>query len=372
MNYRYAQAHTSGPRWYVEYYCTNPATDKLTRKRVYINRLRSNSLKERTARKLCDHINARLDSGWNPFVTITHQKLNVPLKDAFTYMMKFKAAYLRPRSLPNYRERISSLLSWIENTYKREILSHEFTESMAQDFMHHQITFTGINARTFNSKLIDYRGFFNFLQQHRYCQINPFKVVKNLKEQDKKRMPLSSDMQRRYRDHVKENDLPLYYASMLCYYCGLRPVEIVGIRIRDIRGENKLIHIYPENGKGGRQRSAPVPDVFYPELQEYITAIPEDFYLFSTNLLPGVKKIAPTRLAGRFAKVRDALGIPPEITFYSLKDTSAENLDYAGFSTKSLQLLYGHSTIATTDKYMTNFGAKAFKQLIENFPRFGV
>lgn len=228
MNYRYAQAHLTGDRWFVAYYFLNPYTNEICRKRIYINRVRDPKLRERIARKLCETINNRLDAGWNPFIREDQKNLIEPLPAAHGLYVQIQEC-IPPSPLPSKLP----LIEWTEKKFRKGFLANDVTDKMANDFMREQLLIKGIKARTYNSKLIDYRGFFSFLVKHRHCQHNPFKAVDRIKQQYKKRMPLSTEMQIQYAKWTRENDYPMYMASMLCYYCGIRPAEIVALKVRD-------------------------------------------------------------------------------------------------------------------------------------------
>jgi len=53
-----------------------------------------------------------------------------------------------------------------------------------------------------------------------------------------------------------------------------------------------------------------------------------------------------------------------------LKDTCADRLIEAGFSTKTLMDLFGHSDIATTDHYLRGINTIVDKRLLAEFPEF--
>jgi integrase/recombinase XerD len=369
--FRYAELHDTGPRWYVHFYALNPDSGKLQRVRHYINSQKNVALRKKLATQMIHLINSKLDQGWNPFISDSQKKMFVPLKTALENALKYKARYVRPRSLPNYQSRIHRLIDYLKNRKQVDIRCGDFTSIMAQDYMTHLLQSENISPTTFNNYLTDYRTFFNYLVKTRHCNENVFRSVDLLPETQKRKRPFTDQEQIRYREYLEKHDHPFLIISLLCYFCGLRPGEMCQLQIRDISIKRQMILVSPQISKNKKQRMIPVADAFWPMLLDYIKGAPGDHYLISRQMKIGSVKILPQRIAERFRQIAIQLGFDQDLKFYSLKDTCADNLDQSGYSTKTIRDLFGHHSIAVTDAYMKQINTRALDQLRMNFPDFG-
>jgi site-specific recombinase XerD len=123
--------------------------------------------------------------------------------------------------------------------------------------------------------------------------------------------------------------------------------------------------------KNDRTRIIPIPEVFRIQLQEYLQGKDPQLLLCAKGFKPGKEKIAPTRIAEHFREVADRLGFTKDVQFYGLKDTCAENLIRAGAHAKTIQTLFDHTSLKTTDAYMSKIHAPQLEQLRDTFPEFG-
>ncbi|MGE0638397.1 MAG: tyrosine recombinase XerC [Bacteroidia bacterium] len=370
VNYRYAELSAIGQRWYVYYYVVNPASGILQRMRVYVDRQKSEANKKRLARKLIDTINNRLDEGWNPFIAEKDVKQYTPVLKALDFALTYKLSYLRERSKPNYRQRIRYLTEWLKkNNHDRKFI-FEFSENMAIQLMNELMMSGKLEGRSYNNYLIDYRTFFNLLVKQKYIATNPFHAVGKIKERAKTKQPFTVDQQQRYSDYLKEHDYDFYIISGYCYYCALRPNEIVQLRVQDIVFEKQMFRVPPEIAKNDKVGLIPIADVFFNELVKYLASTPKHYLLCAKGCKPGTEKIYPTRIAEKFREIADILEFPPSVQFYGLKDTCADRLDENQFTIKTIRDLFRHSNIAVTDEYMKGINPRMDERLKTQFPKF--
>lgn len=370
IKYRYAELNTAGKRWYVYFYAFNPASGKLERKRIYVNRARTRETKIRYAKKLIDTVNGRLDQGWNPFILEKDLKQYTHLLRTLDLMLNYKLAYLRESSKANYISRIRKLKKWIKQRGKEKMFVFEFDESMAIDFMNNLLMIEKIKGRTYNNHLIDYRSFFNLMIKHKYITSNPFHAVDRMPEESKVKQPFSEDQQKLYKDYIKENDYDFYIISQYCYYCALRPNEIVQLKVKNFDLKKGLVFVPAHISKNRKDRIIPIANVFLQELKKYFTDTDANHFICAYGFLPGKSKIFSTRIAEHFRRIANKIGLPKDVYFYSLKDTVAGNLMDAGFSAKDIRDLFGHSSIAVTDNYLRRRNAYLNEKLRTNFPEF--
>jgi integrase len=368
--YKYAQL-CKGLRWYISYSVENPFTKKLERKRIYISHIKNENNRLRYALRLINEINSRLDKGWNPLISNEGESKFIFLSEAFEKLLEYKRAYLRKRSMPNYESRVRVLTDWIAMQKLSGIYAFQFSAKHANELMTYLLVKRKFKAVTYNNYLSDFRSIFTWFQKQSFTDSNPFEGINYLPEEKKIRQTFTPEELTRYVDYLKNYDYDFYIISCYCYYCAVRPNEIVQLKIKNIDLEKGIIEIPAEISKNKRQRKIPIAKLFLNELKSYLPGKDKDYYLCSKQnnmLLPGKKKIAPTRIAEHFKIIAKHLELPDNVKFYSLKDTCADRLIESGFSAKTIRDLFGHSSIAITNEYLQSRNAIVDTRLVNEFP----
>lgn len=367
FDFKYAELRT-GKRWYVEYYVKNPETGCLDRKRVYIDSQKSLVNRRKLGENLCININKKLDTGWNPNTEARSRNQFVTLLDALKFSEKYKASYMRSRSVNDYKNRLKKINHWLTETKNDKLLCYEFNEEHAIQLMNHLMMKCDITGRNFNNYLMIYRTTFNLLVKQRYCVANPFQAISKLPETKKYRQAFSTDEQKTYVDYLKANDFDFYIISQLCYYCALRPNEICQLRIKDIDWTNQTIHVSTTVAKNKRERSPVVADVLFSQLQKYYAGCAPGLFICSKGMKPGQEPLQPARISDHFRRVADKLELRKELQFYSLKDTCADRLLASGCDPRVLRDLFDHADLHATDKYIQSRNSQHMSVLKSNFP----
>lgn len=125
----------------------------------------------------------------------------------------------------------------------------------------------------------------------------------------------------------------------ILYLAGLRVSELLGLTGRSLRAEHTALQI---TGKGDRTRLVPIPR----ELWETIAAFanPEDL---EARMFP-ITRQAVWKILKRLCL---QAGLSPKISPHSLRHSFATHLLQGGMNLRTLQLLLGHQSIATTEVY---------------------
>jgi len=90
--------------WYITYYVLNPYTNRMTQRRVKINRVKSITARRKFAREIVVAINKKLSTGWNPFIEQDTTRTFVKYKDAVTAYFTAKSKELQKISIRVYIE----------------------------------------------------------------------------------------------------------------------------------------------------------------------------------------------------------------------------------------------------------------------------
>ncbi|MBZ5723278.1 MAG: tyrosine-type recombinase/integrase [Acidobacteriia bacterium] len=137
-------------------------------------------------------------------------------------------------------------------------------------------------------------------------------------------------------------------AAASCYAAGLRVSEAVHLRIRDIDSQRMVVRV--EQGKGQKDR--------YVMLSAKLLGILRDWWRYakpSAWLFPGDTAGQPvTRSAVEKAchRASQRSGISKPITPHSLRHAFAVHLLETGTNIRTIQLLLGHRSLATTARYL--------------------
>ena len=139
------------------------------------------------------------------------------------------------------------------------------------------------------------------------------------------------------------------------YSMGLRLGEGIGLRVGDIDGKRRLVHI--RDGKGRKDRYVPLPCTTLNMLRQYWKTH-ENNHLVFPNMTGGLKRIRNTRRTMDRGGVQGALkaalrdyGVRKKVSVHSLRHSYATHLVEAGINLRLIQEYLGHASPATTAIY---------------------
>lgn len=135
---------------------------------------------------------------------------------------------------------------------------------------------------------------------------------------------------------------------MTTYACGLRISEVCKLQVGDIDSQRMLIHI--RDGKRGRDRYVMLSPTLLACLRQYYRLVqpPKPF------LFPGPEAgspISPEAVRDALKKAATDCGIAKRVTPHSLRHAFATHLLEAGVDSRKIQVLLGHKSIRTTERY---------------------
>jgi site-specific recombinase XerD len=133
-----------------------------------------------------------------------------------------------------------------------------------------------------------------------------------------------------------------------CYAAGLRLSEVLHLKVADIDSHRMVIHV--AGGKGQRDRYVMLSPTLRQCLREWWRRTRPTDWLF-----PGQRPSHPmdkgaVQWACRLARFRS--GIVKPLTPHSLRHAFAVHLLESGTDVRTIQLLLGHRSLATTARYL--------------------
>jgi integrase/recombinase XerD len=144
-------------------------------------------------------------------------------------------------------------------------------------------------------------------------------------------------------------DEPHYRVALETMYgSGVRVSELLALRPTDIDSRRMLIHV--REGKGQKERLAPLSETLLDDLRAYYR-----FYQPKTFLFFGREPHRPmSERALRYACTRagKAAGIQRAFSLHSLRHSFATHMLEKGVDIRTIQVMLGHGTLATTAQYL--------------------
>jgi len=135
---------------------------------------------------------------------------------------------------------------------------------------------------------------------------------------------------------------------LIAYSAGLRVSEVVRLKIADI--DSDRMQIFIRSGKGKKDRIVPLSKMILVLLRAYYK-----LYMPSNWLFEGQEAGMPYSIRSAqiiFRTACEALKLPRNIGFHSLRHSYATHLLEQGTDVKYIQSLLGHNDIKTTLRYL--------------------
>jgi site-specific recombinase XerD len=135
---------------------------------------------------------------------------------------------------------------------------------------------------------------------------------------------------------------------MTTYAAGLRVSEATHLKVTDIDSQRMMIRV--DQGKGNKDRYVMLSPRLLEVLRTYWKSARPQTWLFPGDI-PG-QPITKNAVEQACQKAHRACGITKPITPHSLRHAFATHLLEAGTNVRSIQLLMGHRSLATTSRYL--------------------
>ena len=230
----------------------------------------------------------------------------------------------------------------------------------------------GLSTSSISRTLSSMRGLYHFLMSAGICDNNPAKSVHNDKSEKKELLILTSKEVEALLSQPSANDIKgIRDKAMLeiIYATGIKVSELIGLNLNDLNTQLSFIRC----GEGDKERFIPI----YPLALKAINAYLEQ----SRKLLVGNSNenalfvnIAGERMTRQgFWKIlkayADSANIKKTITPHTLRHSFAAHLLENGADIHDIQLILGHSDIASTQRYTQYLKDKMKNSYIKFHPR---
>lgn len=343
---------------YVEFYAFDPAMGRLRRKRIKTNRIKGVVKCRQYVRDLIKRITVQLNRGWNPWIAKDVSDLHVfsEIMDRFyTHIGKMlESGYYRKETYNGYKSYLKILRMYstkIEPIY----YAYQFDRTYCVEFLDYVFIKRDNGAQTRNNYLHFLRLFSGFMVEKGYAKSRPSDGISTISKRlyKKGRTVIPVEEVAKITDYCLIHDRHFLFACYLLYYCFIRPVEMVRLRIEHFNLKAGTITIPAECSKNKKEQTVTVPKkILQYALELGIFSEPVQYFVFSDGLRPGRNEINPKIFRDHWGKLRKQLGLRKEWKFYSLKDTGiTQMLKSKVVQTIEVRDQARHSSLSITDLY---------------------
>lgn len=268
-------------------------------------------------------------------------------------VMIYQTELYRDKTISGYRAYFAEFIDIIEKVNLDAVTEDDFRR-----YITHLLNVRGLSPVTVNIRLSSVRAMFKRMLNEGIIEHNPAERIRKLKTDEQRIFTLTDDQVRRLFSVIDIDYFPAYrdYVAMLTMLkCGLRSNEINALEVRDIDFENSVIVLPGAKNKNRKTRMVPMTQQVRREISELIAEVREAFgevTLVFTNQFG--EPLRFDRIRKRMQIYAKKAGLVDEVRAspHSLRHTFAVNYLRNGGDLRSLQMILGHSDLATTQIYL--------------------
>lgn len=382
--------------WFIYFEVYNLVTLQTIRKqfRGGINYFPTVKGRTRAAKTLANVWREKLKRGWSPFYNAAPQLNRMNINEALTFALGKCSVSISTRRC--YKTTVTFIKEASEE------LGMQYQPIIQVKRQHIKLLLEECKKKWTNSGFNKHAGYlsavFEQLVDWQIIEYNPAKKIKTLPvAETRKYVPLTGPEKDRLREYLFIHHYRFFVYLMVLYHTGIRPKEILMLKIKDIDLSRQIITIMPiieaENSKTKTIRYVPISNQLLPFLRELqLHNYDQYYYIFGSPYEPGrgnkgsaagkltgamhpdyfkpsltkIKRDTVTRLWNTVVKGK----LKIDKYQYALKHTGCDDKLLAGIDLDSLKELYGHASKYMTEKYASVLMQLHFKKVQENSPAF--
>lgn len=207
--------------------------------------------------------------------------------------------------------------------------------------------------RSIARRLSSLRSFYKFLVIHKIASHNPLEEIETPKLDKKLPVSLTYEQVQRL---FEQPDLTLYVGYRdrvimeLFYSSGLRVSELVALNRKDFDPENLLLRL---KGKGKKERIVPITKNAAQWINDYLQHGDRPPYADKEAIFINKlgTRLSPRSVDRKFDLYLRSSGLAANATPHTIRHTIATHWLENGMDLKTIQVMLGHSSLATTTIY---------------------
>lgn len=349
-----------------------------------LNKIADLKIRESEYNELSRSLLKKLQNGWNPNIADDIQNhADYYIIEALRFALEKKKPNVAKKTYSAY----DGTINFIETAVNK--LGLDKLKIVDAKRMHVKLIIEKAKSlnkwsnKAHNKHLNHFKAILSELIEYDIIENNPAFNVKNLRvEESIAHVPPTDEQMEIIKKELTTNHPNFYNYIRLIFDLGIRPVEILEIRLSMVNMEDDIIQLIPENTKGRKKyRTLPINKYLKSYLQSMnFDSLPKEYYLFGSFREPGAGNIGkhedfipgPTHLSRDTATKRweriVKIGLKIDVTMYSMKKYGSNKKYDAGISLDAIQGVFGHSKKETTLIYVTKQNEINRKEIMDKSP----
>ena len=281
------------------------------------------------------------------------KELQLIIEEWLNYL-KNNLVYSR-HTLDAYATDLFYFFNFIHHHYQESVSISIISNLQIQDFRAWLAARKKDNIKTVSNAraLSVIRNFYRYLKNKKHIEnknVFTIKILKNTKTLPKG-LPLDATIEaiKTIESLPKQRWIGLRDKAvlMLLYGCGLRINEVLSLHHKDFKDNMTQLIV---KGKGNKYRIVPVLQQVRSALEEYIHSCPNNLNDFIFVGISG-KKLNPDVFRSNLRKLKKSLGLPEYTSPHAFRHSFATHLLNQNGDLRTIQVLLGHKSLSTTQKY---------------------
>ena len=283
------------------------------------------------------------------------------LIEAYLEALKTQKGYSE-HTVRNYRSDLEQFLAFLKKKATEQGKTEQEPDVESIDFQtireYFGRLFTGARRTTIARKMSAVKSFFAFLEKRDFIQTNAAADLTAPRQE--KYIPMYLPVDEMFRllerpDQTRPLGLRDLAILEILYSCGLRVSELVGLDIKSVDFDQRLVRVI---GKGNKERIVPVGKEAAKALRRYLDCTLSLRKRASEEAAAGPlfinargNRLSTRSVANIVKKYGKEGGLMLDISPHALRHTFATHLLDGGADLRSVQELLGHTSLSTTQKY---------------------
>ena len=326
-----------------------------------------------------------LKSGWNPNVPEGFQVTqNMKLNDAITFALNKKLEHLADKTKISYTSAVNFFIAASNKLKLHDIDVNDVRRIHIKSIFEQIQKDRKWSNKAYNKNLGYIKSMFSELLQWDKIENNPAHGIRSLKVEEVLANIVATDKQiETIKKHLLDTFPSFYYYVVTIFHTGLRPNELLQVKVSMIDLDKKEIKIPAKITKTNIDRLVTINPFMEVYLNEILKSnVEPQNYLFGNTRAHtnrGLKResdfiCGPNRLTRDCASklwrklIKTELGI--DVNMYSLKHLGGDKKLLAGMDLDTLRDMYGHTSKRMTLRYVKGIKEVYRKQIIEKSPDF--
>lgn len=328
----------------------------------------------------------KLKKGWDPRVPDLFLKMSIyTLIEALDFAIDKKKPQLSPKTFLDYNCTLRFIKAAICALNLKNMPIVEVRRIHIKTILQKMQTQRAATNYSYNKYLSHFSAVLSELLQWDIIEINPANKIKTLVvSESRANIPATTFQHGVIKKELQTNHPNFFNFIATIFHTGIRPEEILKIKLNMIDMQRGQIILPAANTKTNKERIVPINrHLFDNFLSMEFDNMPNDYFLFGSfrragkgnigktiDFIPGPTKIKRDTATKRWhTVVKIGLGFKT-VNMYSEKHAGANAKILAGIDLDSLRELYGHTSKLMTLKYATVVKELHRKQIMDNAPDY--